>query len=157
MMTCCCCLTRRWEAKKGSCCRRRINLVRKFDLARDKLGEELDLVNLLKFQRINKLNQKVSLKRPERLLVEFFKRYIVQNKEVAEGLRSMNTRGMREETMVKDIYLEDPIGARIHFELTGSHACKDDYKDDSSFGSNPLDDFEEVGIEDLLDPEVPSH
>lgn len=77
MTACCCCLTSRYETRKGSCCRRRIRLVKAFELAREKLGEELDMVSLLKFQRISKVSQKVVLKRPERLLVDFFKRYIV--------------------------------------------------------------------------------
>ena len=78
---CCCCIMKRFEGEGSWYGRNKLSLA-KFKIAKEKLNSEVDMKNIIIFQRISKFLQKLQSSRRQRLSVDYFRRYTVQDNEI---------------------------------------------------------------------------
>ena len=120
----CCCCSETFERRVG-CCQRRMRQIRKFDLARERFNDELDVVNLLKFKREGHLMIHLMLRRYQRNFVRFFRRYTVFDSEIEDGASGVKVdRQMKIESMLSRLQVDadSTVDERIQFEITGEIA-----------------------------------
>ena len=76
--------------------------------------------------------QKVNLTRRQRLSVNYFQRYTINDKEIER--QKANPRGMSVNRIVSECdALHSEVDKRILYELTGIKVDQEAFKDDSSF------------------------
>ena len=87
---------------------------------------------IIRMQRIGKFLHKVSLARRQRLSVEYFRRYTVQDQDIDEPKH--NARGMPITRIVNECdAVNSLIDKRILYEMTGIKLDQELFNDDSSF------------------------
>ena len=104
-----------------------------FDLAREKLNEELDMKNVLTFKRLGLLANRLTFKHYQRLFVNYSRRYtvsqaMIEGSELGRRMKGMDVKLMTE----KCLPYENEVDERIFYELTGQKVNLDTFKDDSS-------------------------
>ena len=117
LSNCCCCIMRRYENEKGWYGRNKRSLA-KFKIAKEKLNSEVDMKNIVTFRRISTFLHKLQTKRRQRLSVDYFRRYTVQDSEINRPKQ------MKRDMTQKRILSEcepgrSDIDKRILFEMTG--------------------------------------
>ena len=89
------------------------------DAARQKLDDEFDMEKMAHLLRVSRLVSFMKLSRRQRMAVEYFSRYTVQQKDIGEE-DGRSKRGMSVEQIVNGLYPEEnKIDRRILYELTG--------------------------------------
>ena len=105
--------------------------IAKFQIAKDKLGEEVDMKNIIIYQRVSNFLNRIHSSRRQRLSVDYFRRYTVTDTEI--GRKKLGKKGMTENRIINECQpTRSDIDKRILFEMTGVKLDRDEFSDESS-------------------------
>ena len=106
---------------------------------------ELDLLNILNFQRVSEFDQKTSLRRHQRFLVDYFLRYTVQNKELDQDENQTVKKTMALDNAIRKCKPEEDsiFDRRIYYEIMGKVFDQKDAEEISTYMSVDSGDEEQ--------------